>query len=341
MSNTTIITITVVVALDREIQLITLFNFLIQIASQSLDCILWIVGSIGSIGTCIVFYQPVFRKSPCAIYFIASSISQIFVFNSATFIRMIQYGYGVPVNSLPEWFCKTRYYIFYVFAATARYNIIFAAADRFFCSSHSVRFRRWSSPKIALYLIIIATIFWLLFYIQVLISFGVTNDKCRILVVNVMKYFSFFITAENGFFPIIPMLFFGLLTIRNIHQSKQRVSPTEILERNQILTNGRISRKDIQFHKMLANQIIIYLILNVPYPVYTIYRTYLGVSSLSGSRALIDTFMNNIFYDMIYLGYALTFINFISTSGLFRQELKQIIQRKILKRCRRHNIPTI
>ncbi len=337
MSNTTMIT-TTVITVSAEIQLIALFNLLIKTFSQCLDGFIWIAGNIGAIGTCIVFYQPVFRKSPSAMYFMASSFSQLFVFNFATFIRMIEYGYGVPVN-FSTWFCKIRYYIFYVSAACARYNIMFASADRYFCSSRNALRRQWSSSKIAIRLNIINTIVWLLFYIQVLINFDVKNNKCRIQVVSIMTYFSFYITVENGFFPIFPLLFFGLLTIHNIHQSKRRTTATEPVNGSQSAQNDRMSRKEIQLHKMLANQVILYLILNVPYPVYTVYRTYIGVSSLTGSRALIDTFTNNLLYDLVYLGYALTFPNFILTSDMFRQQLKQIIQTKILHRCRRRTAP--
>lgn len=133
-----------------------------------------------------------------------------------------------------------------------------------------------------------------------------------------MTYFSFYITVENGFFPILPLLFFRLLTIHNIHQTKRRTTTTEPVNESQSVQNARVSRKETQLHKMLANQVIVYLILNVPYPVYTVYRTYTGVSSLTGSRALIDTFINNLLYDLVYLGCALTFPNFILTSNMFR-----------------------
>jgi len=330
---------TTVTTSSAEIQLIALFNLLIKTFSQCLDCFIWIAGNIGAIGTCIVFYQPVFRKSPSAMYFIASSFSQLFVFNFATFVRLIEYGYGVPVNSVSTWFCKIRYYIFYVSAACARYNIMFASADRYFCSSRNALRRQWSSSKTVIRLNIINTIVWLLFYIQVLITFNVGNGKCRIQVVSIMTYFSFYITAENGFFPIFPLLFFGLLTIRNIHQTKRRTTAAEPANESQSVQNDRVSRKETQLHKMLANQVILYLILNVPYPVYTVYRAFIGVSSFTGSRALIDTFTNNLLYDLVYLGYALTFPNFILTSDMFRQQLKQIIRTKILHRCRRRTAP--
>ena len=324
MSNITISTI------NREAELLALFNHLIQVVSQVLDGLMWIIGNFGAICTCIVFSRPTFRKSPCAMYFTASSFSQLFVFNFAVFIRMIQYGYNVPVNSVPSWFCKLRFYIFYVAGASARYNIIFAAVDRFLCSCRSARLRRWSSSKVARSLIIIDAIIWVLFYIQILVLVDVTNDKCRIQVADIMKYFNFYLIIENGFLPIIPMLIFGLLTIRNIRQSRQRVKAMETTTGGTVSNTSKqplssTPRKEVQLHKMLINQVVVYVILNLPYPVYNIYRTYAGVSSFTGSRAAIDTFVNNLCFDMIYLCFALTFFNFLLTSSMFRRELKQML----------------
>ena len=323
MSNTTIATV------NREAELLALFTQLIQVVSQVLDGLMWIIGNFGAICTCIVFSRPTFRKSPCAMYFTASSFSQLFVFNFAVFIRMIQYGYNIPVNSVPSWFCRLRFYIFYVSGASARYNIVFAAVDRFFCSCQSVRLRRWSSSKVALCLIIIDAIIWALFYIQVLVFFDVKNDKCRIHVADIMIYFNFYLTIENGFLPIIPMLIFGLLTIRNIRRSAQRAKAPETIDGAVSNTNNQSSssssKKEVQLHKMLINQVVVYVILNLPYPVYNLYRTYANLSSFTGSRAAIDTFVNNLCFDMIYLCFALTFLNFLLTSSMFRRELKQIL----------------
>ena len=323
MSNTTIATV------NREAELLALFTQLIQVVSQVLDGLMWIIGNFGAICTCIVFSRATFRKSPCAMYFTASSFSQLFIFNFAVFIRMIQYGYNIPVNSVPSWFCRLRFYIFYVSGASARYNIVFAAVDRFFCSCQSVRLRRWSSSKVALCLIIIDAIIWALFYIQVLVFFDVKNDKCRIHVADIMRYFNFYLTIENGFLPIIPMLIFGLLTIRNIRRSAQRAKAPETIDGAVSNTNNQSSssssKKEVQLHKMLINQVVVYVILNLPYPVYNLYRTYANLSSFTGSRAAIDTFVNNLCFDMIYLCFALTFLNFLLTSSMFRRELKQML----------------
>lgn len=341
MSNTTMIMTTTTITLSQEENLVIFYNLLIQTVSRVLDGCIWIVGHIGAVCVCIVFSQSAFRKSPCAMYFIASSISQIVLFNFAVFIRMIQYGYDVPVNSLSVWFCRIRYYMFYVSAANARYNVIFAGIDRFLCSSQNARLRKCSSPKIALRVIIINATIWILFYIQTMVFFGVIGDKCKTTNETFRRYFNLFVTIENGFFPIAPMLIFGLLTIRNVQISKHRVKAAaagvSTVAGSQSVTNVGSQKKETQLHKMLINQVIVYIIFNIPYPVYSVYRTYFLKTSTS-SDSLFDTFLNNLFYDFIYLGYAVTCLNFIFTSTMFRRELKQVIQKVICCQQRRNII---
>ena len=344
MSNITTISTTTSASAAAEAQLVILYNLMIQNLSRVLDCFIWIVGHIGAICVCIVFSQPVFRKSPCAMYFIASSISQIVLFNFAVFIRLIQYGYDVPVNSLDAWFCRIRYYLFYASGAVARYNIIFAGIDRFLCSSQVTRLRQCSSPKIALRVIIINAIFWIIFYIQVLVNFSVSGDKCRITTDEFRRYFNLFFLIENGIFPVFPMAIFGLLTIRNIRQSSERAKAGAdgSVDGSQSVTNTNTGghKKETQLHRMLINQIIVFIVLTLPSPAYSIYRTYfLNTSTLSGSGALMDTFLNNLFFDCIYLNYALTCLTFLFTSAMFRRELKQVIQKIIFCRHRQHISP--
>lgn len=84
-------------------------------------------------------------------------------------------------------------------------------------------------------------------------------------------------------------------------------------------------------------QLFLYMILNIPYPSYTIYRTYINVTVVSAARALVDTFINNFFYDLIYLGFTLTFPNFVVTSDMFQQKYGKSFGTKIRFRCRSLN----
>ncbi len=83
----------------------------------------------------LFFYKPAFRKSPCAKYFIAVNISQFFTFVFAVFIGTLEYGYTIQTVNSFVWFCKIRYYLFYVFVANSRYNIVMDSIDRYTSAS--------------------------------------------------------------------------------------------------------------------------------------------------------------------------------------------------------------
>ncbi|CAF4269231.1 unnamed protein product [Adineta steineri] len=267
--------------------------------------IIWLVGNIGSVLTCIVFSQSVFRKSACGIYFIASSFSQLLAFNFALLYRMLQYA---------------RFYLFYVLIANSRYNIIIASIDRYFASSRNALHRQWSSTKIALRVIICNTIFWCLMYIQVIVVYVLSNNTCQPQSGVYGIFFSIYISIDSGVLLIFLMLIFGLLTANNVRQTGRRISPTTQNSNDRSVRSNRISKKDSQLHKMLVNQIILFIFLNIPNPCYFVYHS-LTINVLkSPLRSTIESFINNMTYVPLYLGFALTFINFVVSSKIFRRE---------------------
>ncbi|CAF1152904.1 unnamed protein product [Adineta steineri] len=291
--------------------------------------IIWLIGNIGSILTCIVFSQSVFRKSACALYFIASSFSQLLAFNFALLYRMLQYGYNVNIINVELWFCKMRFYLFYVFIANSRYNIIIASIDRYFSSSRNALRRQWSSSKIALRVIICNAIFWCLMYIQVIVVYEINNNICQPQSGVYGIFFSIYITIDSGILPTFLMLIFGLLTAKNVRQSGKRIVPTI---QNSTDQSVRISKKDIQLQKMLVNQIILFIFLNIPNPCYLVYHSFTINTIKSPARLTIEAFINNMTYVPLYLDYALTFFNCAISSKIFRRQFLNFIQTKILRR---------
>jgi hypothetical protein len=321
-----------IVAGDNQAYLIDLVNLLNKSFSQYGLGLIWLVGNIGSVLNCVIFYQPAFRKSPCAMYFIASNISQLFTFNFALLTRMLQFGYNIQAVNIFLWLCKFRYYFFYIFVANSRYNIIMASMDRYFASSRNALRRQWSSPKIALRFIISNAIVWFLIYLQVLVFYEITNGMCQPQLGTYAVFFSIYIAIDSGILPISLMFVFGLLIVNNVHQTKQRVGATTAINENQPVQTNRMSKKDMQLHKMLANQICLFVILNLPNPCYLIYRSFTMNTLKSPLRRTIELFINNMTYVLIYLGFALTFANFVVSSDIFRREFQQLIQTKILRR---------
>ena len=246
---------------------------------------------------------------------------------------MLEYGYNVPFNAY-TWLCKIRFYLFYVFVVNSRCNVILASIDRYFSSSPDALRRQRSSPKTAIRLIIVNAAFWSLMYLHVIAFFEVTNGKCGPGPFIYAAFFIVHLSIDSGILPVLLMLVFGLLIIKNVHQIKRRVNVTAA---NNIDRPVRVHRasKNEQLHRMLTIQIILFLILEMPGPFYFIYRAATSSIVKSSFRVTVESFVNNLTYDFLYLGSALTFPNFILSSSMYRQELKRLIQTKLLRRCRR------
>ena len=332
MNNTTI------VSQDNQQYLINLINLLNKTISQYGLGLIWLMGNIGSIFNCIVFYQPAFRKSPCAIYFIAASVWQFFTFNFALFTRMLQYGYDVQAINIFPWYCKFRYYFFYIFVANSRYNIIWASVDRYFASSRDALIRQWSSPKIAFRIIIGSAVLWFVLYSQVLVFYKIINGSCQYQQGTYGEFFSIYISIDSGILPISLMLIFGLLIVRNVHQTKHRIGATTAINENGSAPTRKMSRKDAQLQKMLANQIVAFVILNLLNPCFLLYQSFTVDTVKSPLLSTVDTFISNMTYVLVYLGFALTFPNFVLTSEMFRREFRQFFQTKLLGRAPQRSV---
>jgi hypothetical protein len=246
---------------------------------------------------------------------------------------MLEFGYNVNAINIFLWFCKIRYYLFYMLVAIPRYNVILASIDRYFASSRDVRRRQWSSPKIAFRLVIGNIVFWSLIYTQFIIFYEIYNGSCQPQPGIYGMFFSIYISIDSGILPLSLMIIFGLLTINNIHQTKRHIRPNAAaVDVGRFVRTGRVPKKDAQLHKMLANQIIIFLILNIFNPCALVYRSLTLYTVKSPLRLTVELFINNMTYVLIYLGFALTFVNFIISSAMFRREFLKFIQTKIIGR---------
>jgi hypothetical protein len=95
----------------------------------------------------------------------------------------------------------------------------------------------------------------------------------------------------------------------------------------------KVSRKDAQLHKMLANQIAVFVILNILNPAFLLYQAFTAHTVKSPLLTTVNTFISNMTYVLVYLGFALTFPNFALTSDMFRREFRQFFQTKVLGRA--------
>ncbi|CAF3526131.1 unnamed protein product [Rotaria sp. Silwood1] len=308
---------------------ITLLN---QNISRYGMSIIWLIGNIGSMINCCIFCQPKFRKNPCVMYLLASSASQFLTFNFALLTRILYMGYNMQAVNTLLWYCKFRYYFFYIFVAIPRYYIILASIDRFFASCSDIYWRRWSSSKVAMRLIISNFLFWCLIYIHVLVFYEIQNNNCSFRNGVYAIFFSVYLSIESGILPPLIMFIFEFLTLKNIRNSKRRTRPLTIVNVSQTEQLTRLSRRDLHFSKMLLYQICLWIILNIPNPCYLLYQTITIYDTKSLLRLTIESFISNMSYFLIYIEFSLTFFVYILSSSLFRRELNQLIRKKLLRR---------
>ncbi|CAF3114102.1 unnamed protein product [Rotaria sp. Silwood2] len=294
--------------------------------------LIWLMGNFGSTVNCFIFCQRHLRKNPCVMYFLASSASQFITFNFVLVTRILYIGFNINAINVMLWYCKIRYYFFYVFVAIPRYCIILASIDRYFASCSSIFWRRWSSSKIAMRLIIGSFIFWCLMYTQILVFYEIQDDICLYRRGVYGIFFSIYLLIESGILPPLMTLIFGYLTIKNIRQSKQRIRPLAVAGVVQPVEFTRMSRKDLQYVKMLFNQILLWLFLNFLNPCDLLYQTIAINKSKSSFRVTVETFINNMSYMFIHLEFSLTFFVYTLSSPFFRREFKRLIQKKVLRR---------
>ncbi|CAF2653856.1 unnamed protein product [Rotaria sp. Silwood2] len=317
---------------DYEIYWCNVVFLLNQNISRYGMSLIWLMGNVGSTINCFIFSQPKLRKNPCVKYFLASSASQFMTFNFVLVTRILRNGFNINAINTFLWFCKIRNYFFYLFVAVPRYYIILASIDRYFASCSDIYWRRWSSSKTAMRLIIGSFIFWCLIYIQVLVVYEIQNGTCSYRYGVYGMFFSIYLSIESGILPPLIMVIFGYITIKNIRQSKRKTRPLAVVNTVRPVEFTGMSGKDLQYSKMLFSQILLWTILNIINPCVLLYQTMTINKTKSSFRVTIETFINNMSYMFIHLEFSLTFFIYTLSSPFFRREFIQLIQKKILRR---------
>lgn len=124
-----------------------------------------IMGTIGSISSCIVFAQKAMRQNPASIYFIAYSIANLIRLWESLFLAIMTYHGIDPVNRDVS-FCKIHFYIQFVFFMLTPYYLILSSIDRVLVTSSDRRTRERSTIRLAYRSIAGVTLMFAVFFVQ-------------------------------------------------------------------------------------------------------------------------------------------------------------------------------
>lgn len=249
----------------------------------------YILGILGNLMNIVVFRGRRLFSNPCSQYFIAISISQLIFFNSILLTRLITFSNGYDLGRTNNILCKLRNYIFTFALGLTRQFLCLISIDRWWASKQNALLRQFSSKRTIRCLIIISTLFWILYSIHILIGYYASPiHVCSLLLNPNYAYFHGIQIIVCALTPFIIMLVFSLLTAHSIRKGHRRIAQTN--------TSTGIShrRYEIQLIKISLLQVFVYLILSVLPTAYPLYSVITSSQVRSVDQLAIDTLLNNL-----------------------------------------------
>ncbi|CAF1068659.1 unnamed protein product [Adineta steineri] len=304
-------------------------NNLNYIAMMYNRCFCYIVTPLGIVGHLLniyVFTRPSLVSNPCSRYFLAAAIVGIMNTCYTVPIRMIQTGY---VNADPGAysivFCKIGWLFLYALRASACWSMVLVCADRYLCSAASTTMRAMSSVRVANRAIPLTILIIFIAYIHVPIFFKIDfvsatqtstcNSRGPAGAYRTILYY--FDLIVYGLSPSFFMLLFGLLTLRNVQQSKRLIVMPVANQTNRKTNN--------QMLRMLIVQVLVYCVTGLVFSATIIY------TSMNPPTNSFQVGQYNMVYAVVGMGSnigpCLSFYLFTLSSALFRKELKNLFCR--------------
>ncbi len=279
-----------------------------------------ILGNIGSLFIFLIFLRQ--RQNSCAIYIMSSAIfnSLYLIYYVVFALFPINYRDGT-FNELPV--CKLSSYVSNVLGQLPKTMIILACVDRFMITNRHAKFRAFSTPKRAKWLVFFSVTFILLFNIHIPIMTTIINGKCGRFGIYLTIY-SLYIIIFVGLIPPVVMGIFAYLTYRNMRQMRVRIQPNA---HNRIDPNHSIRRLDRDLLIIVISEVVIYVVTTTLFPLILLEMliSQYVISNKSAQYSQIESFIFNIALILLSVNNSIPFYIYLILSKSFRRDFKQLI----------------
>ena len=283
-----------------------------------------VLGTFGNIMNILIFTRRSLRTNPCSLYFLASSINNLFVLYVALLTRLLSSGWKIDPSNSSTALCKLRIFFVYTSLCLIQWFVVLASLDRYLSSCQSARRRQLSSLTVArkAILLIIGVSGLAHFHVFVWWSVDYIGSKtyCNIFLYEYEIAFQIFFLVVTCALPPILMAVFGTLTIFNVRKLRSQVAPQNNNGRNE-----RLRTKDRQLIVMLLIQIIVTLLCTLPFSVANITSMlFQYVITLSDYGDAVNTFYSNVARIVNYFNPIVGFYIYTLSSQVFRSEMKRV-----------------
>lgn len=285
-------------------------------------------GGIGLIFNVLVFIRPTLRREPCVIYFFASTCFSLFVVLIVQPVRVLAATFNIDIANLHVVICKPHWFFVFGLRAVSSWLIVMACIDRFFHSSSNAHLRRLSSVKKAKLTVAIISVFVLVLYIPLIIfyeinmvkdRYGGITPSCKINNEIFRIFFGFWNMIVYSLCPCFLMLFFGLLTMRNIHQHR-------LIIRTETEHNRLVRKTNTQLLRMLSAQVLVTIIATFPLSIFHMYSSFTSNIPKDTLRIAQENLFARITGIIPYFAHSTTFYLYTLTGTVFRREFYQIMR---------------
>jgi len=299
-------------------------DFITQQINRYVSIFLFIFGIFGNLLNCLVFTRQTLRSNPCSIYFLVASLFNLIVIITA-FLPLIIDGWNIQFDLKETISALCKFTIFLLLSSRnmVSWLIVLATIDRYLVSSSNVHRRQLSNLKNTYRSILIIFVIFSIIWFEVLVCFDAnmigTPLKCYPKSTICQRYNDFAQALIVIIIPIIIMLFFGFSTIKNIHQSG-RIAPNS----NNGHAVSRNRRHEINLTKMLLIQVLVLVLLTLPFAIMTFYLSFTFYQEKSMIQLTIEGFVFNILLQVTYISNCISFFLYTLSGSLFRETFIQV-----------------
>lgn len=253
------------------------------------------------------------RSSSCTYYFLAYAILSIIY---TCLLCPIQFFRGFSINLIDgKMSCKMHAYFLFVLPLQANIMIILASVDRYCSSSRLCRPQSRTSTRIARRNILFGSLFCLLYMLPMLFIYNWDKNSKKCLPKRNILINSYILSQFVMYYILSPllMILFGVLMIYNIHQQSTRAKL--------LITSIRRRRTEGQLARMLFLQVIVHIILTLPFGIIYSINSFVPSTVTPNITAI-----RLVFVTWQQCDYFVSFFLYILSANIYRQQLIRIVK---------------
>lgn len=280
--------------------------------------VLLVLGITGNLFNVLVFRQQ--RRSPCAIYLLAFSVS-----NSVLIIvNSMSQMFPTDFNNGSTWaliVCKIYSYVPIVIGQTNSTMLILACIDRYVTTSSRAAFRALSTTKRAKYLIVFFVLFWSVTTVHSPITASLVMGQCSVLFNSLVD--TVYALVFVSLLPCSLLAVFSSLTYRNVRSVRRRVQPIEHPAKE---LPGTLPRRDRNLLVLVISELIAYMVTSSPFPMIQLEMliTQRTMPYKTGQHMQIEYFLMSISLFLLSVNGTLPFYIYMTVSRTFRADVRRI-----------------